>query len=90
MPKKAKSIFRSAGELVGTVAHEIAEGKDKLVNAVTTEVAVIKKVVKKKLAKKKALKKKSTPKKKTAKKAKKATKRIKKSKPKRAAKMQRL
>jgi len=70
MAKKVKSIFRSAGELVGTVAQEVVAGKDKLVNAVSTEVTAIKKAVKKKIAKKKFVKKKAAPKKKAARKKK--------------------
>ena len=88
MAKKVKSIFRSAGELVGTVAQEVVAGKDKLVNAVSTEVTAIKKAVKKKIAKKKkaAPKKKVTPKKKATGKAKKSARKTSKSKSKRTGK----
>jgi hypothetical protein len=49
-----KSFFRSAGETIGTIAHEIVEGKNKLVESATNEFALIKKVIRKKLKKKKA------------------------------------
>jgi len=52
-PTNGKSFFRSAGEIVGTVAHEIVEGKNKVVETVSSELSAIKKVIKKKIAKKK-------------------------------------
>ena len=90
---KAKSAFRIAGEAIGTIGHEIVEGKDKLVEV--SEAAVekfnsVKKAISKKIAKKKikpAVKKKAVAVKKSAKKiVKKAAKKIKKAAPKKAAK----
>lgn len=52
-PTNGKNFFRSAGEVVGTVAHEIVEGKNKLVETVSDEISLMKKVIKKKIAKKK-------------------------------------
>jgi len=92
----AKSIFRIAGEAIGTIGHEIAEGKDKLVEASQAAVEKISSV-KKSLAKKitgtpakKAAKKKTAAVKKTAgklvkKAAKKITKKPTKAAPKKAA-----
>ena len=48
-----KSFFRSAGETVGAIAHEIVEGKNKLVESAASEFALIKKVIRRKLKKKK-------------------------------------
>ena len=62
-----KTFFRKAGETIGTIGHEIVIGKDKLVETVTEEFAIVKKLIKKKLAKKK-----SAPKKTAKKKAKKS------------------
>lgn len=56
-PKKSagkKSIFRSAGETIGTIGHEITEGKDKLVEAAHSAMEIFS--VKKKAATKKAKK----------------------------------
>ena len=48
-----KSFFQSAGETIGTIAHEIVDGKNKLVEVAATEFKVIKKAIRKKLKKKK-------------------------------------
>ena len=92
-----KSIFRIAGEAIGTIGHEIAEGKDKLMEvsqAAVEKISSIKKSISKKITKKgvKAVaKKKLAPARKTANKiakklVKKIAKKTKKSAPKKAAK----
>ena len=48
-----KSFFRSAGETIGSIAHELVEGKNKLVETASAEFASIKKAVSKRLKKKK-------------------------------------
>lgn len=84
-----KTLFRHAGELIGTIGAQIALGTAKVVDFVSDEANVMKKVIKKKLNKKAAQKKKvvnkASPKatrkpiKKTAPKKKKARKVVKKS-----------
>jgi hypothetical protein len=71
-----KTFFRKAGETIGTIGHEIVVGKDKLVETVTEEFAVVKNLIKKKLAKKKSKPKKAVkkPVKKSSAKTKKKTK----------------
>jgi len=78
-----KSIFRIAGEAIGTIGHEIAEGKDKLVEAsqaAIEKINSVKKSISKKISKKTvkaATKKKLAPARKAAKKiAKKLVKKI--------------
>ncbi|HTE10956.1 MAG TPA: hypothetical protein VK645_08295 [Chitinophagaceae bacterium] len=69
-----KSIFRIAGEAIGTIGHEIAEGKDKLVEAsqaAVEKINSVKKSISKKISKKTAkavTKKKPAPARKIAKK----------------------
>jgi hypothetical protein len=92
-----KSIFRIAGEAIGTIGHEIAEGKDKLVDAsqaAVEKINSVKKSISKKISKKRvkaATKKKLAPARKAAKKIarkveKKIAKKTKKSAPKKTAK----
>jgi hypothetical protein len=57
-----KSVFRQAGELIGTIGAQIANGTGKVVDFVSDEATIVKKAIKKKLAKK------NTPKKKPVKK----------------------
>ena len=97
---EAKSAFRIAGEAIGTIGHEIVEGKDKLVELSEAAADKFKSVKKshqqkdctkkvKPAAKKKvaAVKKKAVAAKKSAKKVvKKVAKKIKKAAPKKAAK----
>ncbi len=81
------SLFRMAGEAIGTIGHEIVEGKDKLVEvsqAAVEKLSSVRKAISKKISKKKiktVTKKKIAPFKKAAKKivkkvAKKVTKKI--------------
>ena len=57
-----KSVFHQAGELIGTIGAQIANGTGKVVDFVSDEATIVKKAIKKKLAKK------NTPKKKPVKK----------------------
>ncbi len=50
---KDKGVFQKAGEMIEGVGHQIVEGKDKVLDAVSGEFQVIKKVIVKKFAKKK-------------------------------------
>src|SRR5664279_580635 len=52
-----KSLFRQAGEIIGSIGAHIVEGKNKVVEFVSHEVTVVRKTVKKKLSKKPAAKK---------------------------------
>ena len=97
---EAKSAFRIAGEAIGTIGHEIVEGKDKLVElseAAVDKFKSVKKAISKKIAPKKvkpaakkkvaAVKKKAATVKKSAKKVvKKVAKKIKKAAPKKVTK----
>jgi hypothetical protein len=47
-----KSVFRQAGELIGTIGAQIANGTGKVVDFVSDEANIVKKAIKKKLAKK--------------------------------------
>ena len=55
-----KSVFRQAGELIGTIGAQIANGTGKVVDFVSDEATIVKKAIKKKLAKKTIPKKKQT------------------------------
>lgn len=47
-----KSVFRQAGELIGTIGAQIANSTGKVVDFVSDEATIVKKAIKKKLAKK--------------------------------------
>ena len=47
-----KSVFHQAGELIGTIGAQIANGTGKVVDFVSDEATIVKKAIKKKLAKK--------------------------------------
>jgi hypothetical protein len=53
-----KTVFRQTGELIGTIGAHIALGTAKVIDFVSDEATVVKKVIKKKLAKKTVQKKK--------------------------------
>jgi hypothetical protein len=63
-----KTVYRQAGELIGTIGAHIAMGTTRVIDFVSDEATVVKKAIKKKLAKKAPQKKKAI-KKKLAKKA---------------------
>jgi hypothetical protein len=54
-----KSVFRQAGELIGSIGAHIVQGKDKVMDFMSDEVTIVKKAIKKKLAKKSLPKKKA-------------------------------
>ena len=55
-----KTVYRQAGELIGTIGAHIALGTGRVVNFVSDEVTIVKKAIKKKLAKKSPLNEKSS------------------------------